>query len=115
MFVCQLEETQQKTSATENNERKKRRGGRLTNVRHGSQAGLLGLSSRGGSNLGNLLFDPSGGDRLGSLNGQAVDAVPQETGQDTQSARYTKENGVVVLLLQVVVLQQYTTVKKGKG
>jgi len=77
MFVCQLEETQQKTSATENNERKKRRGGRLTNVRHGSQAGLLGLSSRGGSNLGNLLFDPSGGDRLGSFNGQAVDAVPQ--------------------------------------
>lgn len=113
MFVCQLEETQQKTSATENNERKKRRGGRLTNVRHSNQAGLLG--SRGGSNLGNLLFDPSGGDRLGSLNGQAVDAVPQETGQDTQSARYTKENGVVVLLLQVVVLQQYTTVKKGKG
>jgi len=57
-----------------------------------------------------LLFDPLGGDTLGSLDRETQSTVPDDTRKDTQGTGDTEQDGVVVLLLQLVVLQQHTTV-----
>ena len=45
---------------------------------------------------------------LGSLDREAERTVPDERGEDTEGARHAEENGVVVHLRHLVVLQRET-------
>jgi hypothetical protein len=49
-------------------------------------------------------------ERLGALNGSTDGTVDDELGKNTESTRNTKENSVVVLLSQAVVLEEDTRV-----
>lgn len=49
-------------------------------------------------------------ERLRALNGHAKSTVDDQLGQDTQGARHTEQDGVVVGLGQAVVLQEHTRV-----
>lgn len=54
-------------------------------------------------------------ERLGPLNGGANSAIDDELGEHTESTRDTKEDGVVVLLGEAVVLQENTGVGVNVG
>lgn len=56
-----------------------------------------------------------GAERLGPLNGGTDGAVDDELGKDTESAGYTEEDGVVVLLGEAVVLEEDTGVSVDVG
>lgn len=51
-----------------------------------------------------------GRERLGALEGHAEGAVPDELGGDTEGARDTEQDGVVVLLVEAVVGEEDTGV-----
>lgn len=57
-----------------------------------------------------MSLDPLGGDALWSFDGVSQSSVPDQTGENTESARDTEENGVVLVLVESVVLKENTTV-----
>ena len=56
----------------------------------------------------NLLDEVLKGERVGSLNGEAKRSAPDLGGHDTEGARHTKEDGVVVELVETVVHEKCT-------
>jgi len=81
---------------------KERKGGR----------GDLSLGDLGGSRggVGDVRLDPLGGNGFRALEGQGESAIPDERGENTESARDTEKNGVVLVLSHAVVDEQATRV-----
>lgn len=57
-----------------------------------------------------MSLNPLGGDTLGSFDWVSKSSVPDQAGENTESARDTEENGVVLVLSESVVLKEDTTV-----
>jgi hypothetical protein len=57
-----------------------------------------------------ISLDPLGGDRLGALDGETVDAVPDELREDSEGTGDTEQDSVVLVLLEAVVLKENTRV-----
>jgi hypothetical protein len=62
-----------------------------------------------------VVFNPFGGDGFGAFKRQAKSAVPEQLAEATEGTGNTEQDGVVILLYEIVVVQEHTTVRVNVG